>query len=521
MRETVKSFNMRLTLFVIGLLLVIICIVVADANRRRRGQGTGGGRKRRGWGGGGGSRRGLGGRGWGRGRRGSRRNHSPSRRYFQPVDGNWASWSNYDECSSTCGVGTQKRYRFCNNPASENHGRRCIGRNQEKRYCNRCPCPDPCESVKCLNGGICVRGICECTSEYSGPDCGVDSCNNRCLNNATCNNGICDCPQMFSGEDCGTKLAPVDLCDNVTCLNDVQICVAGICKCRPGYDRDDCSINLCKLPSVSFTRCVPLLAPSGYTCSCVLRTEVYFQNDIDYSLYKDVSVVTPIKQYDSNQNVITNIPGVTGKNLTISFIDDFLLSTCSLDYLVIGGTRYCGFSAPADIMLSTGNGTQVRFVTDRTIGFIGFTLTYQYIDAVPDSNPCKNGGTPTTQQTCNCMEGFGGNNCEFPAILTSGGKYNRIQNTTFTLPASPGKDLVLTFGDDFSIETTGGNCNDILRTDCMEDYVEIEGKRYCGGVAPEPITIPTGNGTTIRFVSNNDQEVCQAGFTLTHVYIDP
>ncbi|XP_050396725.1 fibropellin-1 [Patella vulgata] len=385
---------------------------------------------------------------------------------------------------------------------------------KEANLCHSC-CKDPCESVECLNGGKCVRGICECTCGYSGPDCGVDSCNNRCLNNATCNNGICDCPPMFSGEDCVTKLEPVDLCENITCVNNSQ-CISGICKCTPGYVGDNCDVNLCEITDCprDTTLCVPILAPGGYTCSCVRRDEFPSRSPCSAR-----SIITTIKTYGNNLNVTTPIPGVPDKSITISFIDDFQLHAPN-DYLEIEGTRYSGFTTPADITLSPGTGTQVRFVTDNSVGSRGYRFTYQYIDTVSDSNPCKNGGTFSAQETCNCMAGFEGTNCEFPPIIIPPINYAAASRVLFTLPGFPEKDLVLTFADEFSIETTDGNCDDILRNECMEDYVEIEGTKYCGGVAPEPITIPTGNGTTVRFVSNEDGQ-CPIGFKLTYVYRDP
>lgn len=32
---------------------------------------------------------------------------------------------------------------------------------------------DPCEGVECLNGGVCVGGICECPGGFVGEDCGL------------------------------------------------------------------------------------------------------------------------------------------------------------------------------------------------------------------------------------------------------------------------------------------------------------------------------------------------------------
>lgn len=30
----------------------------------------------------------------------------------------------------------------------------------------------PCEGITCLNGGICINGLCDCADGYTGPDCG-------------------------------------------------------------------------------------------------------------------------------------------------------------------------------------------------------------------------------------------------------------------------------------------------------------------------------------------------------------
>lgn len=34
---------------------------------------------------------------------------------------------------------------------------------------------DPCRSTRCLNGGICNSGTCDCPSGYEGSDCGTES----------------------------------------------------------------------------------------------------------------------------------------------------------------------------------------------------------------------------------------------------------------------------------------------------------------------------------------------------------
>ena len=51
------------------------------------------------------------------------------------VDGEWGKWNEWTPCAVTCGNGTQKRHRFCNNPAPNNGGLECPGNSSEIRMC--------------------------------------------------------------------------------------------------------------------------------------------------------------------------------------------------------------------------------------------------------------------------------------------------------------------------------------------------------------------------------------------------
>ena len=48
-------------------------------------------------------------------------------KYIPPfaVDGNFTTWEQWDNCTGTCGTGTQFRYRNCTNPAPQYDGRDC------------------------------------------------------------------------------------------------------------------------------------------------------------------------------------------------------------------------------------------------------------------------------------------------------------------------------------------------------------------------------------------------------------
>ncbi|XP_067846589.1 hemicentin-1 isoform X2 [Heptranchias perlo] len=58
-----------------------------------------------------------------------------------PVDGGWAEWGHWEECSRTCGQGNRTRTRTCSNPSMQYGGRLCEGKAVEAIMCNIQPCP--------------------------------------------------------------------------------------------------------------------------------------------------------------------------------------------------------------------------------------------------------------------------------------------------------------------------------------------------------------------------------------------
>ncbi|XP_029297243.1 A disintegrin and metalloproteinase with thrombospondin motifs 2-like isoform X2 [Cottoperca gobio] len=57
-------------------------------------------------------------------------------------DGNWGSWSQFGQCSRTCGGGVQFRTRDCDNPRPANGGRTCVGATYQFQMCNTNECED-------------------------------------------------------------------------------------------------------------------------------------------------------------------------------------------------------------------------------------------------------------------------------------------------------------------------------------------------------------------------------------------
>ncbi|XP_068717618.1 uncharacterized protein [Montipora capricornis] len=74
----------------------------------------------------------------------------------QDVNGGFSSWSQWTECSKSCGGGTKSRERTCTNPPPSGNGQGCMGDAEEVEKCNEDQCPDPCK--RSLDVGLLIDG---------------------------------------------------------------------------------------------------------------------------------------------------------------------------------------------------------------------------------------------------------------------------------------------------------------------------------------------------------------------------
>ena len=56
------------------------------------------------------------------------------------VDGGWSDWTAYDDCSVTCGAGSQTRSRECDSPEPSHGGSTCDGDSSETTACEEDAC---------------------------------------------------------------------------------------------------------------------------------------------------------------------------------------------------------------------------------------------------------------------------------------------------------------------------------------------------------------------------------------------
>ena len=57
------------------------------------------------------------------------------------VDGNWALWSDWNNCTLQCGGGRQNRSRTCTDPQPQYGGDECVGDNVDVQTCKNHSCP--------------------------------------------------------------------------------------------------------------------------------------------------------------------------------------------------------------------------------------------------------------------------------------------------------------------------------------------------------------------------------------------
>ena len=61
--------------------------------------------------------------------------------YKFSVDGGFSKWSDFSECSKSCGEGVKQATRTCSNPEPKFGGKLCIGEFVQSQLCNLKECP--------------------------------------------------------------------------------------------------------------------------------------------------------------------------------------------------------------------------------------------------------------------------------------------------------------------------------------------------------------------------------------------
>lgn len=62
--------------------------------------------------------------------------------HFSAIDGNYTEWTEWSDCTATCGGGSKTRIRTCTNPPPQHGGNNCVelGPDTETVKCSQDPC---------------------------------------------------------------------------------------------------------------------------------------------------------------------------------------------------------------------------------------------------------------------------------------------------------------------------------------------------------------------------------------------
>ena len=60
--------------------------------------------------------------------------------HVNSVNGGWSVWSDFGQCSVTCGIGLKTQHRTCTNPAPAFGGTQCDGDQHQDSICINTPC---------------------------------------------------------------------------------------------------------------------------------------------------------------------------------------------------------------------------------------------------------------------------------------------------------------------------------------------------------------------------------------------
>ncbi len=131
--------------------------------------------------------------------------------FVEIVNGNWSEFLPLEECSVTCGEGTQLAERQCNNPPPKNDGTSCQGESQRTQKCHKDPCPSKNKQSKIIESVFTVYNNFSVNGGWSEYEVHV-SCSVTCGAGQKTLQRYCNNPTpAYGGANCvGNRISTTD-----------------------------------------------------------------------------------------------------------------------------------------------------------------------------------------------------------------------------------------------------------------------------------------------------------------------
>ncbi|KAJ7384157.1 Spondin-1 [Desmophyllum pertusum] len=194
------------------------------------------------------------------------------------------SWSEWSQCSQTCGKGQRKRVMMCDPESSysDENGlpsEECLKalQNVDVKDCYLQDCPAQCDRP-CLNGGFCLsRNHCQCQPGYQGDVCERVECKIHCRNGGSCVGPYkCSCPPGYGGTQCEKVLCSPPCQYGGRCIK------PNVCHCSRGFLAPYCRPS-CSPPCLNGGVCV---GPNKCRCAKGFTGQNCRQGGVQPALYE-------------------------------------------------------------------------------------------------------------------------------------------------------------------------------------------------------------------------------------------
>ncbi|XP_072306545.1 SCO-spondin [Eucyclogobius newberryi] len=203
-------------------------------------------------------------------------------------DGGWGQWTNWTECSKSCGGGVRSRRRECDSPTPEGEGNYCEGLGTKVATCSTLQCPvAPCSKVPGTVFSSCGPSCPRCCDDlahcdwHCEPGCYCTEGKVLTANGTACvEMEDCPCLDLSTGRrlEPGEGVTAPDGCNNCTCEGGRLNCTRDFCPVDGGWcewsDWTPCS-RTCGAESVSRYRSCRCPEPKEGGATCPDKQEVH------------------------------------------------------------------------------------------------------------------------------------------------------------------------------------------------------------------------------------------------------